>query len=177
MKDKRFRKSRDITVILGDSIIRDVKGWELTEESNKVVLKSFRGATTSHMKWHIKPSTEQNPKKIILHCGTNDINDDSDPQNIAEEITELAKSITEDCNNNVTVSGIVPRYGKLNWKVRSVNRLLRIYCRNMDICFVGPENINPSKYLNCSDLHLYHLGTPILTVNFLNVLNSLDSEQ
>ena len=77
------------------------------------------------------------PKNIILHCGTNDINDDSDLQNIVEEIVELAKSISKDCNSNVTVSGIVPRYGKLNEKVRSVNRLLRIYCRNMDMRFAG----------------------------------------
>ena len=47
----------------------------------------------------------------------------------------------------------------------------------MDMHFVGHENINPSKHLNRSGLHLNHLGTPILTVNFLNVLNSLDSEQ
>ena len=58
-------------------------------------------------------------------------------------------------------------------KVRSVNRLSRIYCRNMDTRFVGHENINPSKQLNCSGLHLNHL---ILTVSFLNVLNSLNSE-
>ena len=100
------------------------------------------------MKWHAKPTTEQNPKNIILHCGTNDINDDSDEQNIADEIVDLDKSISKDCNSNVTASGIVPRYSKLNEKVRSVNRLLRIYCRNMDMRFVGHENINPSKHLN-----------------------------
>ena len=61
--------------------------------------------------------------------------------------------------------------------MRSANRLLRIYCRNIDMCLVGQENINPSKHLNRSGLNLNHLGTPILTVNFLNVLNSLDSEQ
>ena len=127
------------------------------------------------MKWHVKPTAEQNPKNIILHCGTNDINDDSDPQNIAEKIVELAKSVLKDCNSNVTVSGIVPRYGKLNEKVRSVNRLLRIYCRNMVMHFVGHQNINPSKHQNRSGLHLNHLGTTILTVNFLNVSNSLDS--
>ena len=175
-KIKKIRKSRDVTVILGDPIIKDVKGWELTDDSNKVV-KSFRGPTTTQMKWHVKPTMEQNPKNIILHCGTNDINDDSDPQNVAEEIVELAKSISKDCNSNVTVSGIVPRYGKLNEKVRSVNRLLRIYCRNMDMRFVGHENINPSKHLNRSGLHINHSGTPILTVNFFNVLNNLDSEQ
>ena len=57
---------------------------------------------------------------IVLHCGTNVTNDDSEPQNIAKEILELAKSKTKDCNSNVTVSGIVPRYGKLNKKVRFV---------------------------------------------------------
>ena len=77
----------------------------------------------------------------------------------------------------VNVSGIVPRYGKLNKKMGSVNRVLQIYCRNMGMRFVGHENINPRKHMNHSDLHLNHLGTPILTVNFLNVLNSLDSEQ
>ena len=177
MKDKKNRKSRDVTVILGDSIIKDVKCWGLTDNSNKVAVKPFRGATTSQMKWHVKPTTEQNPKNIILHCGTNDINDDSDPQNVAEKIVELAKSISKDCNSSFTVSGIVPRYGELNEKVRSVNRLLRIYCRNMDMRFVGHENINPSKQLNRSGLHLNHSGTPILTVNFFNVLNSSDSEQ
>ena len=129
------------------------------------------------MKWHVKPTTEKSPKNINIHCGTDDINDDSDPQNIAEEIVELAKSKSKDCNRNVTVSGIVPRYGKLNEKVRSDNRLLRIYYRNMDMRFVGNGNINPSKHLNRSGLHLNQFGTPILTVNFVNVLNSLDLEQ
>ena len=45
----------------------------------------------------------------------------------------------------------------------------------MDIRFVGHENISPNKHLNCSGLHFNHLGTPILTVNFLSVLNCLDS--
>ena len=43
---------------------------------------------SNSMKWHVNPNVEQNPKNIILHCGTNDINDDSDPQNRAEEIVE-----------------------------------------------------------------------------------------
>ena len=45
----------------------------------------------------------------------------------------------------------------------------------IDIRFVGHKNITPSKYMNLSGLQFIHLGTPILTVDFLNVLNSLDS--
>ena len=93
MKDKKIRQFRDVTVILDDSLIKDVKGWHFIDESNKVVVKSFHGVTISQMKWHVKPTTEQNPKDINLHCGTNDTNDDSEPQNIAEEIAELVKSI------------------------------------------------------------------------------------
>ena len=47
----------------------------------------------------------------------------------------------------------------------------------MEMRFVGHENINPSKHLNRSYLHLNHLGTPILIVKFLSVLNGLDWEQ
>ena len=62
--------------------------------------------------------------------------------------------------------------------MRSANRHLQIYCRNMDIRFVGHKNVNPIvNTLNCFDLHLNHLGTAILTVNFFNVLKSLDSKQ
>ena len=61
---------------------------------------------------NVKPTTEQNPKNIILHCGTSYINDDVELQNITKEITEVAKSIKRDCSSNVTVSGIDPRYGK-----------------------------------------------------------------
>ena len=46
----------------------------------------------------------------------------------------------------------------------------------MDMRFVGHENINPSKHQNRFGVYLNHLDTPTLTVNFLNVLNSLDSE-
>ena len=76
-------------------MIKDGKVWKLTDELNKVDVKSSHGATTSQMKWHLKPTTEQNPTNIILRCCTNDINDDSETQMIAEKIIKLAKSITK----------------------------------------------------------------------------------
>ena len=136
-KIKKIRQFSDVTVTLDDSLIKDVKGWHFIDESNKVVVKYFHGATISQMKWHVKPTTEQNAKDIILHCGTNDTNDDSEPQNIAKDIAKVAKSIKKNCNSNVTVSCIVPRYGELNEKVRSVNRLLQICCRNMNIVLLA----------------------------------------
>ena len=45
-----------MTVIFGDSLIKDMKGWELSDESNEVVTKHFCGATTNDMKTYIQPS-------------------------------------------------------------------------------------------------------------------------
>ena len=39
-----------VTVILGDSIVKHVKGWQLSDEKNKVVIKHFNGAKTKDMK-------------------------------------------------------------------------------------------------------------------------------
>ena len=42
-----------VTVILGDSIVKDVKGWKLSDEKHKVVVKHFRGAKTKVMESYI----------------------------------------------------------------------------------------------------------------------------
>ena len=36
MKDKKFKQLRDVTEILGHFMFKDMKGWELTDESDKV---------------------------------------------------------------------------------------------------------------------------------------------
>ena len=42
-------KSKNVSVIIGDSIIKDIESWELSNESEKFVVKFFGGATTKNM--------------------------------------------------------------------------------------------------------------------------------
>ena len=42
-------------------MVKDLKGWGLSIDKQKVVVKSFRGAKTSHLHWHAKPTIEKNP--------------------------------------------------------------------------------------------------------------------
>ena len=49
MKDKKFGQPRNVTIILDDSIIKNAKVWELTDEPNKVIVKSFLGVIISQM--------------------------------------------------------------------------------------------------------------------------------
>ena len=45
----------------------------IAHEAERVVVKSFAGATTSDMSHYVKPTLNKKPDQIILHAGTNDI--------------------------------------------------------------------------------------------------------
>ena len=124
---QHVKKYDNVIVILGDSMVKDLKGWGLFNDKQKVVVKYFRGVKTSHMHWHAKPNIEKSPENIITHCGTNGISKDADPKQIAADIINLSKSICEESESNVIISGLVPRKGYL--KAKGYNRL-RDYCRN-----------------------------------------------
>ena len=59
------------TVIVGDSMIKNLQGWRLSNANNHMVVKSFSGATTSDMEDYLKPIVRREPEEIILHVGTN----------------------------------------------------------------------------------------------------------
>ena len=107
-------KNKIVSVIIGDSIIKGIKGWKLLNESEKIVV--FGGASTKDIESYIQPTIERAPNILILHCGTNVLKTSTDPEKIAENIVSLAKSMETD-KNNVIISGITPRNDQLNKKV------------------------------------------------------------
>ena len=109
---------------MGDSIVKDVKGWELSDNKKKVIVKSFSGATTHCMKSHIVPTKEQEPDVIVLHCGTNDLRKTEDVESIASNVIELEVSLKTE-SNSVIVSGLTPRNDKLREKAAELNILLK----------------------------------------------------
>ena len=77
---------------------------------------------------------------------------------------------------NVIISGLVPRNGYLNAKVRNVNNRLRDYCRNRMLTFLKHDNINHKTHCNISGLHLKSKGMSLFNENFVSLLNTPDSE-
>ena len=65
-----------VTVILRDSIVKDVKGRKLSDEKNKVVVKHFIEVKTKDVESYIIPNLKQNPETIIIHSGTNCLKSD-----------------------------------------------------------------------------------------------------
>ena len=99
-------------MILRDSLVKHIKGWELCDQSNKVITKHFSWAKTTDRKSSILPAKSRNPENIVLYCVANDLKKEKSANEISNDITEFALMCKSD-NNNVLVSGIVPRSDKI----------------------------------------------------------------
>ena len=113
--------------IVGDSIIKDVYGWELSDKEKKVVVKHFSGSATEDMKTYIQPPLKHNPDRVIIHVGRNDLRSSQDPVTITKNIMDIAKS-SKTIKNEVLVSSIVPLRDSLNGEGRQVNNILQKPC-------------------------------------------------
>ena len=171
-KSERVNTSTRSIVILGDSLIKDVEPQKVRSGLNnkdKVYVKSFSGATTNHMKSYSIPSKEYKNDLIILHSGTNDLRSTKQPMDIATEIIQLALEMKTE-NNEVMVSGIVPRRDKLNGKGLEVNKCLISLCSVNNFHFINNANINTATHLNISGLHLNFKGTYTIGTNIVNAI-------
>lgn len=151
-------RSSPTTVIIGDSIIRNIQGWQLGKEvGHRVVVKSFAGATTSDMSHYVKPTLDKKPDQIILHAGTNDLGKLS-PSEIADNIVDLAREIESSTDAQVIISELVTRSDLSDsGDVDEVNKRLRKFCNQRQWHFIHHDDIH-STDLNRGGLHLGETG-------------------
>ena len=80
--DTPDKRMLPVTVILVDSMVKDIKGCKMSNCTCKVVVKHLSGAKTKDMKSYVIPTIEQKPDNIILHTGTNDLKTVDTPEEI-----------------------------------------------------------------------------------------------
>ena len=81
------------TVIVGDSIIKNVQGIELVQTVGyRVVVKPFPGATIRDIRLHVVPTFENAPVQICPYVGTNDLKS-STPNNVADAWPERLRRL------------------------------------------------------------------------------------
>ena len=155
---------KPVTFIAGDSIIQHIRGWSISR-SNKVVVKSFPGATIEDMQDFVKPLLRKKPDNGVLHIGTNDLNT-REPRLTAGGIVNLALQIEGDApETNLAISGLIARADDKDGKVSSVNKILKKFCRQSHWNFIEHNNINQT-HLNRGGLHLSKSGSALLAQNF-----------
>ena len=171
IQDGKKRKIRSI-VIMGDSIIKDIQAHKIRQGlkgNERVYVKSFPGATINDMKSYGIPSKKFSNDLVILHIGTNNMRDNKEPEEIANDIMEIAIDLKTE-HNDVMISGIVPRNDKWDGKVAEVNKFLVSLCLIYNFNFIENDNIKKATHLNYSGLHLNYDGTYILGSNFVRAI-------
>ena len=172
---KKQKKKKITTMIIGDSIVKFVDGKQMhrsLQRSQNVSEKSFRGATTSHMKHRVVPCKERQPAHVILHKGCNDIRSKDAPNVIANRIVELADTIQKE-EREVTVSTLIPRNdsNELNEKTEAVNAELKEMCSQHDIDIIGHSNLDRKIHVN-GNVHLSRAGTSAFAGNITRYLKN-----
>ena len=163
---------RETVVVAGDSIVKFVKGWELSNVERNVSVKSFSGATLNDMSDFLKLTGRKQPDKLIIHAGTNDLRR-SNPNEVADKIVALAKNFKKDCiHSEVVISSLVTRCDgeDVAGKVNEANTILKSNCVKSNLAFLDNSNISRS-HLNSRGLHLNRNGTSELQANILNSHN------
>ena len=137
-------------------MVKDIYGWELPDNYEKVVVKQFNGSTTEDMMTYIKPPLKCNPSRFIIHVGTNDLRSDQDRETIVRNVVDVANN-SKTYINKILISKIVPRRDNLNGKVRQFI-FLNIFCMENDFAYVNHGNIKPRQHCNYGGVYLNNLG-------------------
>ena len=127
-------------------MVKDIYGWELSDNHKNVVVKQFSGSTTDDMMAYIKPLLKCNPDRFIIYVGTNDLRSDQDHETIVRNVVDVADNSKTD-TNKILVSSIVPQRDNLNGRVRQFT-FLKIFCTEDDFAYVNHDNTKPRQYCN-----------------------------
>ena len=122
----------------------------------------------------MKPSIRAKPDHAILHIGTNDLNSNARPNEIAANIVNLAAEMkTEKCT--VSISGIIIRTDKpeLNKKGLEVNIILKELCMEKNIFFIDHCKKIKASHLNSSKVHLNKKRDSILSNIFAQHISKI----
>ena len=109
---KKDNPDKNKSFILGDSMIKQTKGWELSskiDSKHSNYVRSFSSVKARSMKDYVKPYVrEQNPDHIIMHVRANGLNSENKPGGAAESIVNLVEGMVSE-KRKVVVSGIMPQ--------------------------------------------------------------------
>ena len=163
-KKKSVEKKRYVAIV-GDSIVKEVKGHLLSTKKETVVVKTFSGATIQQMYDYVNPTLEMEPDQIVIHVGTNNLKKCEDNQEVAKDIIDLALHCHQKNSVPIVVSSLTHRDDKYKDRIGPINEELKISCEERNIGFIDNSNIN-KYHLNRSKLHLNAKGSAILAKNF-----------
>ena len=156
MSNRNTKTKAPSTVILGDSILKNVYGNTIskaTKFTKHVVVKHFSGAKAHDIKHYMKPTHEKSPAQIIFHTGTNDLV--ILQWNSKRNLLNLLKLIKK-----IAISSLAPRKDKLNAKAKEVNTFMNAKCEERNYDLIYHFNTSPHCDTNATMIW-FTISTPV----------------
>ena len=136
-------------------------------------MRPHPSATTVDICDYIKSELCHKPNVIIIHCGTNDIENEI---NTVKKIKKLVKEIDEYDKQNppkVVISSLIKRYDHdFNDDIANIKEKLQRFCNSKVLTSIDNKNIDRSC-LNKGKLHLNRRGSSYVANNFKKIVGSL----
>ena len=164
-KNKRNIESKTKTMVVGDSMVKYLRGEDLSSKKNIVKIIAHPGSTTDDMLDYIKPVVRKKPDTLIFHTGTNDLTNGVNTMKKVRKLVKVVREIDESEEIKIGFSSVIYRQDKeVDDERKEVNSKLKKYCEGKGFVFIENANIDGTG-LNNSKLHLNKKGTNILAEN------------
>ena len=163
-------KRRDV-IVLGDSMVKNLKGHLMSRKDCRVTCVSISGMNLDEATEVTRGLCARKPDVILVTCGTNSLfpkmssETAPDPAEVCAKMRDLVATIERDFpNTEVILPKLIVRTDieGAGSKIDEVNKLIS----DSNLPHVDHSNIT-GAHLNGSKLHLNHSGDILLAKNFV----------
>ena len=140
---------------------------------DSVKIQPHPGASTEDLMDNIKPAIRKNPDIVVVHTGTNDLQNNCNIVKKAKKLVSALKEVDKDNSIKIAFSSIISREDEdFKDKIMDVNNKLKNYCNSAGMDFINNLNIDGSC-LSRGKLDLNRKGTAALAKIFCRFIRSL----
>lgn len=171
------KAQRSSAMVLGDSIVRHVKGGVIYKHGRKrTKVCCYPGAGLEKVGDHAEVELKYMlPETAILHAGSNDIARGVDLEEIVETTAWIGCELENRGVKRIAISAMTPRKG-MKEEVPKINKLLKEMCRYYRFDYIDNSNINFKYHMAYDQVHLNYEGVEILELNYIDYLKNLHLE-
>ena len=124
--------------------------------NNPMKVKSHPGATTDDFIDYVRPTIRKKPILIIIHTGTNDIQNNVNTLQKIRNVVSSIKEYSTDNNIKIALSSLINGSDHED-EINETNRKLENLCKDKGIIYINNSNID-STFLIRSKLDLNKSG-------------------
>ena len=172
-EQRKTKEAKNIPTIevIGDSHLNAINPRGLSNKNN-VIVRNHPGSTTEDLTSFIVPTIKKKRDAIIIHCGANDLTNDTNTIPNLQTIVNRIKS--KSANTKIAISSVFIRKDKkdIEQKVKGLNIKLKSFCEENLIDYLCNDNVDETC-LGVKKLHLSKKGSAIFAQNLINYMKKL----